>query len=429
MNLQTPLLSCLIRCFPALSLIFFLLLHHILYPDFINFRLSILGYSLSFFVLFIESLFLFIYKDKTYPKSVELGLLFLSAFFLASLLIVIKVPTALFFIFIFLAVQTLSLVFVEKLFQTTVLFVYCSLLFPLFLMADYQSLDQYHALVPFTLLNLALFFTYLFCFYFILKSFNTKNSKHTITADGNYRFFLNTSLDALRKLKPFVKQVSKKFLQLEEELNQKVNILENQPEKIHKDLKSLEQFTLNYIEYLELFSEKLDPKKVSLETLLNSCLSQLEDHPRKPEQFNLNQCLKSKKQFKIQASEKHLKKAFTNIILNAFEACRFTNKQAEFDIYYSAPRGGKWLVIHFIDTGQGIEPEEERKLFSPFFTKKFGLAGLGLSYAKKVIELHQGDIQIKREEEKTKVIVRLPLIEFEKPDHLLKKTARFLKTA
>ena len=44
-----------------------------------------------------------------------------------------------------------------------------------------------------------------------------------------------------------------------------------------------------------------------------------------------------------------------------------------------------------------------------FLAEGLGLRGLGLSYAQKVIELHNGAIQIKTEDKKTLVIVRLPL--------------------
>lgn len=83
---------------------------------------------------------------------------------------------------------------------------------------------------------------------------------------------------------------------------------------------------------------------------------------------------------------------FVNVIKNALQAM---------------PRGGSLqikgiehldrLVISFTDTGEGIAPQDLKKIFKPFFTTKQesqGL-GLGLSICEKIIERYQGHIGIK----------------------------------
>jgi signal transduction histidine kinase len=44
--------------------------------------------------------------------------------------------------------------------------------------------------------------------------------------------------------------------------------------------------------------------------------------------------------------------------------------------------------------------EEMKKAFLPFFTKKEGGLGLGLSFVKKVMELHDGDVFLEKREPK-----------------------------
>ena len=413
MSLQYPsLISCFIRCFAPLSFITFLLLQNVLNPGFLNFQLTVSIYSLCFFVLLVESLFLFFYKEQTYPQAIELGLMFLSALFLSSLLAIIQAPTALFFAFLFIFIQALSLIFLKKLFQTTVFFVYLSFLFPVFLSTNYENLEQGSFLIPFCFLVLTLMFLYLLVFYFVFDSFSQKTSE-TVVFDGEHDLIL---LDFSRTLKPFLAVFSKHISHFETEeplQDTEQDTLKNHSfaiKKIRRDLNSLNSFISNFIEYIELFFERLTKNVVSLNSLFKDALEDLKNHPKKPAHLNLTTVLNSEKDFKIKASVSHLKQAFKNIIVNAFEAqdsSNENNKNLEFMIHIEAYR--EWLVIHFIDTGQGIEAEEEQKLFKPFVTKKFGLGGLGLSYAKKVIELHQGDIQIKREEKKTKVIVRFPL--------------------
>jgi signal transduction histidine kinase len=56
------------------------------------------------------------------------------------------------------------------------------------------------------------------------------------------------------------------------------------------------------------------------------------------------------------------------------------------------------LVIEFTDTGQGIPPEIKAHVFEPFFTfgKKHG-TGLGLAICKKIVDDHNGSIEINSE--------------------------------
>jgi len=67
------------------------------------------------------------------------------------------------------------------------------------------------------------------------------------------------------------------------------------------------------------------------------------------------------------------------------------------------------------DTGCGIPEEILSKIFNPFFTSKSEGNGLGLAICKKIIQLHNGDIQIKTLVGKgSTFIINLPL--FEQPN-------------
>lgn len=70
----------------------------------------------------------------------------------------------------------------------------------------------------------------------------------------------------------------------------------------------------------------------------------------------------------------------------------------------------EFILIECADTGRGIPAESMQKLFDPFYTTKSGGTGLGLPIAKKIIEDHQGSIDLSSKPGiGTVVSLRLPL--------------------
>ena len=53
--------------------------------------------------------------------------------------------------------------------------------------------------------------------------------------------------------------------------------------------------------------------------------------------------------------------------------------------------------MHVIDTGPGIDAGTLAKIFDPYFTTKFGGTGLGLPTAKRIIEGHEGRLEVHTE--------------------------------
>ena len=69
-------------------------------------------------------------------------------------------------------------------------------------------------------------------------------------------------------------------------------------------------------------------------------------------------------------------------------------------------------IIEIRDNGSGIAEEDMEHLFNPFFTKKQYGTGLGLTQVKKIIELHDGTIELASEKGKgTEVKITLPVSE------------------
>ena len=101
-----------------------------------------------------------------------------------------------------------------------------------------------------------------------------------------------------------------------------------------------------------------------------------------------------------------LRKLFLNLIINAIEASE-KGKSIELRTL-SDGNGG--VVVQIIDQGSGMDAETLRRLFEPFYTTKEKGTGLGMAIARKIAELHNGELDVKsRKGQGTTATVRLPL--------------------
>ena len=64
----------------------------------------------------------------------------------------------------------------------------------------------------------------------------------------------------------------------------------------------------------------------------------------------------------------------------------------------STPTAARIIRVRVEDSGPGVSPEAERKLFVPFASTKPGGTGLGLSLVAKVAALHGGSVAAGRSE-------------------------------
>lgn len=70
------------------------------------------------------------------------------------------------------------------------------------------------------------------------------------------------------------------------------------------------------------------------------------------------------------------------------------------------------LQIHVIDTGPGMDAETAGRIFQPYFSRKRGGTGLGLSTARRIIEEHGGSIVVHSEPGRgSDFVITLPLRE------------------
>ena len=122
----------------------------------------------------------------------------------------------------------------------------------------------------------------------------------------------------------------------------------------------------------------------------------------------------------VYVDEDQMKQVFTNIMTNSI---------------YSMPEGGTIFVktrqvddgveIEMRDTGTGMSEEVLENMFNPFYTNRQGGTGLGMAVTQKIIQEHDGRIDVDSEEGKGTVFrIYLPLKIKETPLTQIKESAQ-----
>ncbi len=112
----------------------------------------------------------------------------------------------------------------------------------------------------------------------------------------------------------------------------------------------------------------------------------------------------------VRGNPAELARVFSNLIINAIEA------MPEGGILRCETEGvGPYSEVRISDSGVGIAPEEQARIFEPFYSTKKS-SGLGLTITRNIIERHGGQIQVESAPGTgTTFVVRLPRYAVELP--------------
>ena len=386
--------SFIIRFFTHIIPFIATLLYQFIFPDFLNVSLTNSLYFMYGFMLFVDALYLILPLDYLKKSSVILGGFLLDSLFLSS------------FIFI-LGVQGL----------------YPSLILAFFTLVAYSIWRSHLSLISYSL-----WLGFLFVFSLAnagYQSFDERIFISILVYFVLFTYFLTTEI-----LSQLVQNSSREINRLEKNslfnvsnFSKQLYILKRDNLLVHKlqqalvvlkDLAGKPAYAghlvgiLDFLKRLQAITEKKswNFQQLDLHQLLNQVLTRLDKHEDRP--ARLEQVLDLKSSARVQASRPELEEALCEIIINSFQALHTQSKPI---LELSTKQQAGMLILKIKDNGQGISKREAKEVFEPFFSKRLGLRGIGLTYARYVAESHRGSLEFHSDSEKGScVTLILPLL-------------------
>lgn len=97
-----------------------------------------------------------------------------------------------------------------------------------------------------------------------------------------------------------------------------------------------------------------------------------------------------------------VKQAVLNLMLNAVQAMADPKASGSKELILRTARETDRdrrarIALHVIDTGPGIDEATRARMFEPYFTTKSGGTGLGLPTARRIVEGHEGRLEVHTE--------------------------------
>lgn len=165
---------------------------------------------------------------------------------------------------------------------------------------------------------------------------------------------------------------------------------------IHEEINNLQKFATEFSLFAKL------PAAVKENFDLNLLISEIIKPYESQADFDFEM---GKEILLIKADKSQLKQVFTNLIqnslLSAKDNCRIRIS--------SAVKHHKIKII-IEDNGPGIALIEKEKIFEPYFTKRTKGTGLGLSIVKRIVENHDGSIELDTKiESGARFIIEFPI--------------------
>jgi signal transduction histidine kinase len=164
--------------------------------------------------------------------------------------------------------------------------------------------------------------------------------------------------------------------------------------KIIEGVNGLNKVATNLLAYTRTVDARL--QRLELRTLLREVLSFIQIEI---EQEGLPLGLEvelGSRELPVRMDPELMRQSFLNLLKNAVQA--FERHEGRLGLRVRTISDGSGLErveVDVWDTGPGIPPQLQAKLYNPFFTTRAKGTGLGLSIVRKNVELHGGEIRLR----------------------------------
>ena len=181
-----------------------------------------------------------------------------------------------------------------------------------------------------------------------------------------------------------------------------VSVFEDRRDTLFSSIEYLRQLAANYSK----ISGQANHGPVEIVDLLHRVVDDTVHRGHTATQF-----VSSEKSVLVSATELGLRRIFENVIGNAVDA----SHSAESPILVSLDVNGDTVAISISDSGTGIRPEDQPRVFDDFFTTKTDGTGLGLSIVRRLVMDLYGSIRLERSsDEGSCFVVTLPVYDSDK---------------
>jgi signal transduction histidine kinase len=176
-------------------------------------------------------------------------------------------------------------------------------------------------------------------------------------------------------------------------LNRSLELNETQQEDLNvisEEIRHIDTIVQNFLEFSR--PPRLNMQRISPSTVVDSTI-QLLSHRLKS--YKVSLAIDREKPLPpIRIDPDQLKEVFVNLIINACEAMESGGDIVITEKETISENGNRTVVIQVTDDGPGVPKEFQDKILQPFFTTKEEGTGLGLSIVKRIIEEHNGRLDL-----------------------------------
>ena len=166
------------------------------------------------------------------------------------------------------------------------------------------------------------------------------------------------------------------------------------------EAKVANRIVVDGLEFVRPISLEVEP--VSLRGVLDDAVTTARSHPRAGHTHIVTDCAADLPD--LDADQLQLRQVFTNLLINATEALDgaghiwITASYAAVDGSpepVEPPEYAGYVTVEIADDGPGVPADVTAQLFSPFFTTKPSGSGLGLAIVRKIINAHDGRLEVR----------------------------------